>query len=107
MAEAGLKALEAWRQRATYLKALTIGADKSVAADLAEGNGAPPGAIEVIAFSLAEIAQKYPALAQWSPEVAVVMAAGTWFLKDMDTMNRLGKIAARQAELAGTKKEAA
>ena len=92
MAKMALEATEAWRQRATYLKATAIGADKELARELAEGNGAPPGAIEVISRSLAEISQKYGWLSQWCPEIAVVVAAGAWFSKDMSTMKRLEAI---------------
>lgn len=92
MAEMALKAVEAYRQRATYLRAVTIGADKDLAKELAEGNGAPPGAIEVISVSLAEISQKYGWLSQWTPEVAIIIAMGTWLGKDLATMRRLEAI---------------
>ena len=78
MAAMALKGIEAYRQRACNLRALAIGADKDLARELAEGNGTPPGAIEVISRSLAEISQKYGWLSQWTPEVAIVIAVGTW-----------------------------
>lgn len=89
MAEVGLKGIESWQQRQTYLTALKIGADKDLAKQLAAGNGAPPGAIEVMSLSIAEISQKYGFLSQWSPEVALVLAAGAWITAHQTTMNRL------------------
>lgn len=92
MAELALKGVEAYRQRACFLKALAVGADKNLARELGEGNGAPPGAIQVISYSLAEISQKYDWLSQWTPEVALIVALATWTAKDLHTLKRLEEL---------------
>jgi hypothetical protein len=102
LAKAGIEGIEAWRQRAFFLKAREIGADVEQAKELATGAGAPPGAIDVICISLAEISQKYAWLSQWCPEVAILIAAGSWVISDRKNMQKLDRIGAELRDAVKT-----
>jgi hypothetical protein len=93
LAKTGLEAVQAWRQRAFYLKALAVGCDKAAAMELADVSGAPPGCIETVAASMEELARKYAWATAYSPEIAIVVALGTWAVKDLSTLRRLEAIA--------------
>jgi len=97
-----LEGIAAWRQGkvAAVVLALTEG-DKEMAARFAAEAGAPPGAIEVMSLSAAEIAAKYELIARWSPEAVLVLAAATWIGKDMALMKKLQALASeKKAALA-------
>lgn len=93
-----LKGLESWMQRRTYRLAVRIGADKVLAREIATDDGAPPGMIPVMAASLAECSQKYPWLAEWTPEGALVACSLTWASAHLATTSRLRAIAAEMKE---------
>lgn len=84
------RGIETWRQRkvAFAVMRLTEG-DKALAAEFAEEAAAPPGCLEVIGNSLAEVFQKYGWLAAAGPEVVLVGAIGIWWQKDAALMRRL------------------
>jgi hypothetical protein len=104
LAKTGLEAVQAWRQRAFYLKALAVGCDKAAAMELADVSGAPPGCIETVAASMEELARKYAWATAYSPEIAIVVALGTWGVKDLQAMRRLEAIAKQNSTAAEVKK---
>jgi len=93
-----LKGIESWRVRQVYITAVTISRDKDLSKQLAEEAGAPPGCIDVMAVSLAELSQKYNLLSTWTPELLFCVAMGSWIVKEASLQKKLNALAAQIEE---------
>lgn len=104
LAGAAIQGIEAWEQTQLYRRAVEVFGDPATARELAQRAGPPPGTAEVIGQALAEIAAKYDWLGQWTPEVALAVAALTWAGKDLLLFSDLAKRAAQKPNVDGEAK---
>jgi hypothetical protein len=106
MAKTLLEGLNGWVQRNLYsrvcrlTKRISGQADEAEAKAIAQEAAAPPGTIDVMSHCLAEIAQKYDWLGQWTPEAMLLAAAGTWAVGTLGVWKRLDALEARYANPA-------
>lgn len=101
LAGAAIQGIEAWEQTQLYRRAREVFGDEAAARELARRAGPPPGTAEVIGQALAEIAAKYDWLGQWTPEVALAVAALTWAGKDLLLFSDLARRAAQKPKVDG------
>lgn len=107
LASAAIQGIEAWEQTQLYRRAVEVFGDPTAARELAQRAGPPPGTAEVIGQALAEMAAKYDWLGQWTPEMALAVAALTWAGKDLLLFSDLAKRAAKKPKVDAAERDKA